>query len=128
MALYPLPSVLVTDDDRDLRETLGVVLEARGYHPLLAADGEEAVRIVSQEEVHLVLVDLHLPRWSGIETVQRVREVHQEMPCIMMSAAWDEANLAAARSMDVFSMLSKPLGQSQVTDSIQRALSVAYDW
>ena len=52
------PSLLITDDDRDVRETLGSIFKPRGFQTLLASDGKEALDIVQHEQVHLVLIDM----------------------------------------------------------------------
>ena len=63
------PSLLITDDDSDFRETLQVVFEPQGFRTLLAGDGEEAIEIVRHEEVHLLLLDMHMPKLTGLETL-----------------------------------------------------------
>ena len=67
------PSLLITDDDADFRETLGDIFERRGFRILLAPDGEEALQIAVREPVHLLVTDLHMPRLSGLETIRRMR-------------------------------------------------------
>ena len=54
-------SILITDDDRDCRETLRDIVEPQGFRTLLASSGEEALDIVHGEPVHLVLLDMHMP-------------------------------------------------------------------
>ena len=66
------PSLLITDDDRDFRETLRDVFEPRGFHTVLASDGVEALEIVRTREIHLVLIDMHMPRLSGMEAIDRI--------------------------------------------------------
>ena len=51
-----MPSMLITDDDRDFRETLGGLFEERGFHTMLAGDGQEAFEIVQRVTVHVVLL------------------------------------------------------------------------
>jgi len=68
------PSLLITDDDAALRETLGGLFQPRGFRVLFAGDGEEALRIVGQEEVHLILLDMHMPKLTGLETLRRVKQ------------------------------------------------------
>ena len=68
------PRLLITDDDRDFRETVAGVLIDRGFETLQAADGEEALNIVSRQEVHLLLLDMQMPRLSGLETIERIRQ------------------------------------------------------
>jgi CheY-like chemotaxis protein len=66
------PRLLITDDDRDFRETVAGVLTDRGFETLQAADGEEALEIVVRQEVHLLLLDMQMPRLSGLETIERL--------------------------------------------------------
>src|SRR4051794_29135653 len=73
MSLLTSPRLLITDDDRDFRETVAGVLSDRGFETLQAADGEEALKIVCRQEVHLLLLDMQMPRLSGLETIERLR-------------------------------------------------------
>ena len=122
------PAILITDDDRDFRETLRDAFEPRGFQTHLAADGEEALQVVGREQVHLLLLDMHMPRLDGIETVRRLRERQVAAPCILMSARMDEALAEQARQEDFFSSLPKPIQFGQVIDAVHRALRVAYGW
>ena len=70
------PSLLITDDDRDFRETVAGMLSDRGFETLQAGDGEEALKIVCRQEVHLLLLDMQMPRLSGLETIERLRDLH----------------------------------------------------
>lgn len=67
------PRLLITDDDRDFRETAAGLLSDRGFETLQAADGEEALQIVYRQQVHLLLLDMQMPRLSGLETIERLR-------------------------------------------------------
>src|SRR5262245_38996304 len=60
------PRLLITDDDRDFRETVAGLLSDRGFETLQAGDGEEALELVGKFEVHLLLLDMHMPRLSGL--------------------------------------------------------------
>ena len=129
MKLEP-PSLLITDDDRDFRETLRGVFEPRGFRTLLAADGDEALDIVQQQPVHLVLLDMHMPRLSGLETIRRIRQMPLEtaLPCILISAALDEEIEAEARRQRAFSVLAKPIRLREITGLVQQALTQTYNW
>src|SRR5688500_6906858 len=83
------PSLLITDDDRDFRETLRSVFEPRGFETLLAADGQEALEIMQAHPVHVLLDDMHMPRLTGLETIRRLRELSRPIPAILMSAELD---------------------------------------
>ena len=69
-----VPSLLITDDDYDFRETLRGVFEPRGFHTLTAGDGEEALEILKHETVHLALFDMHMPRLSGLDAIRRLKQ------------------------------------------------------
>ncbi|HZL87917.1 MAG TPA: response regulator [Pirellulaceae bacterium] len=129
MKLQP-PSLLITDDDRDFRETLRGVFEPRGYQTLLAADGDEALDIVQRQAVHLVLLDMHMPRLSGLETIRRIRQLPLDvvLPCILISAALDAEIEEEARRQRAFSVLSKPVRLREITGLVQQALFQTYDW
>lgn len=122
------PNLLITDDDRDFRETLGGVFEARGFRTLLAGDGEEALKIVEQNPVHLVLLDMHMPRLTGLETIHRLREMHLALPCILLSAALDQAIEKEARAAAAFEVLSKPVRLPDITGIVGRAMQQVYNW
>jgi CheY-like chemotaxis protein len=129
MKLEP-PSLLITDDDRDFRETLRGVFEPRGFRTLLAADGDEALDIVQRQPVHLALLDMHMPRLSGLETIRRIRQMRLDivLPCILISAALDDAIEEEARRQRAFSVLSKPIRLREITGLVQQALMQTYEW
>lgn len=124
------PSLLITDDDRDFRETLGGVFAPRGFRTLLAADGEEALDVLRREPVHLVMLDMHMPRLSGLETIRRIRQLDLDvaLPCILISAALDDTIEEEARRQHAFSILSKPVRLKDITGIVQQALLQTYNW
>jgi CheY-like chemotaxis protein len=122
------PSLLITDDDFDFRQTLKEALEPQGFRTLLAGDGEEALAIVRRETVHLALLDMHMPRLSGLETIRRVRELHQRLPCILISAAMDESLAQEAERVKAYSVLSKPVRLADLNGMIRGALRATYAW
>ncbi|MBN2578657.1 MAG: response regulator [Pirellulales bacterium] len=122
------PSLLITDDDQDFRETLRGALEPKGFRTLVAGDGEEALKVVRREEVHLVLLDVHMPRLSGLETLKRLHEFRAILPCILLSAQLDEKILEQARLARAFSVLSKTVTLRQITHVVQQALEGTYNW
>ena len=121
------PSLLITDDDRDFRETLRGVLEPR-FRTLVAGDGEEALDIVRRQEVHLLLLDMHMPKLTGLETLRRVKQFKSRLPCILLSAALDEALIRQAELAQAFSVLSKPVTRQQLTSTVEAALRRIYNW
>jgi CheY-like chemotaxis protein len=123
---YPTkPSLLITDDDAGFRETLRSVFEPR-FQTLLAGDGEEALRIVRTQPIHLVLVDMHMPRLTGLEVLRRMGQLQVRVPCILLSANLDEQLIRQARQANAFSVLSKPVSRQRITWTVEQAMQVTY--
>jgi CheY-like chemotaxis protein len=121
------PSILITDDDRVARETLREIFEPVGYRTLLAESGEEALDIVRENDVHLALMDLNLPRLSGLETISLVRQIKGVLPMILITAEHDENLLRKALSADAFCVLAKPVSKNVIIYVVTRALEKYYD-
>ena len=122
------PSLLITDDDAAFRETLRGVFEPRGFRTYLAGDGEEAMRIVRDEEVHLVLLDMHMPKLTGLEVLRLLKQFKSILPIILLSAGLDEWLIDQARRAQAFSVLPKPVSGRQITGIVRQALKQAYNW
>ncbi len=124
------PKLLIADDDRDFRESLGEVFQRRGYSTHLAADGCEAVEFVqTSHELHLVLLDVHMPRLSGLEALEHIRRVtDRSLPCILMSAQLNESIVRQAAQLDTASVLSKPFTLRDITGTVEQILRASYGW
>lgn len=124
------PKLLIADDDRDFRESLNEVFTRRGFATQLAADGCEAVEIVqSDSNLHLVLLDVHMPRLSGIEALQQIRRLAQDtLPCILMSAQFDEQIVRQAEQLETASLLSKPFTLRDLTGAVEEIFRHSYGW
>jgi CheY-like chemotaxis protein len=120
-------SILITDDDRTARETLRDIVEPAGFRTLLAGSGEEAIDILCDQEVHLVLMDMHLPRMTGLETLDLARQIKGLLlPTILMSGEHDEELLRKALSAHVFCVLAKPVNRNIVIHVVHRVLEKFY--
>ena len=122
------PSLLISDDDLNFRETLESVFAPRGFRILLAGDGEEALHIVRTQEVHLALLDMHMPKLTGLETLRLVKQFKAMLPCILMSAHWDELLIEQAHSAHAFLVLPKTVTLRQITGAVWQALERTYHW
>ena len=120
------PSILITDDDPIARETLREIFEPVGYRTLLAESGEEALDIVREHDVHLALMDLNLPRLSGLETISLVRQIKGVLPMILITAEHDENLLRKALSANAFCVLAKPVSKNVIIYVVTRALEKFY--
>lgn len=118
-------SLLITDDDPESRETLREIFEPKGFETLLAESGEEAIDIVRDRDVHLALMDMHLPQLSGLEAMSIFCSI-KPLPTILMSADYDERLLRKALSARVFCVLPKPVSPNLIIYTVTRALEKFY--
>jgi CheY-like chemotaxis protein len=119
-------SILITDDDSNCRQALRDIMEPEGYRTLLASSGEEALDIVSEEPVHLALLDMHMPTLTGLETLLLVRQINAVLPCILLTADATDQLMRQALNARVYSVLAKPVSKNVVLYTVVRALLRAY--
>ena len=120
--VQPNYSILITDDDRRCREALREIMEPEGFRTLLASSGEEALGIVEEEPVHLLLLDVHMPRLTGLETLELVRQFNAMLPCILVTADVDERLMRQAQQARAYSVIPKPVSKNVVLYTVVRAL------
>ena len=103
------PTVLVADDNEDTRQMLHMLLTGKGYRVLEAADGEEAVRLTSNEEPGLVLLDLQLPKMNGLNVIRQLRnEMHlTTVPLVIITGYDKHFDTAVAAGCDDY--MVKPI-------------------
>ena len=66
--------VLIVEDDKEIREGIKIYLKSQGYQVYQAADGVEGLEVIDQEEIHLAIVDIMMPRMDGITMTAKLRE------------------------------------------------------
>lgn len=120
-------SILITDDDPAARETLRDIVAPLGYRTLMAESGEEAIDVIRQHEVHLALMDMHLPRISGLETISIVRQIKGVIPAILITADQDDNLMRRALSEHAFCVLAKPVSRHVVIYVVHKAIEKYYD-
>ena len=120
-------SIVIADDDTPCREALRDIVQPAGYRTLLASSGEEALDIVRQEgRVHLVLLDMHMPRLTGLETLQLVHRINAMLPAILITGDANESLLRQACQAHVYSVIPKPVSKNVVLYTVVRALARSY--
>ena len=119
-------SILITDDDTASRAAMREIVEPAGFQTLLASSGEEAVDIVREEPVHLVLLDMQMPTLTGLETLQLVHQINALLPCVLVTANATEALMRQALGAHAYSVIAKPVSKNVVLYTVVRALLRAY--
>ncbi|MFD0942231.1 response regulator transcription factor [Savagea faecisuis] len=100
-------TILVADDDQDIRDGIEIYLHNEGYHVLKAADGVEALQLLEKNEVHLLILDIMMPNMDGITATFKIRE-QQNVPIIMLSAKSEDTDKIHGLSVGADDYVTKP--------------------
>jgi two-component system, NtrC family, response regulator AtoC len=115
-------TVLVADDELNLRRILGAIVRREGHKVLAASDGEEALALLARHEVHTVITDLRMPNVDGMELLRRVIQDWPDVPVIILTAHGSVDNAVAAVKLGAFDYIEKPFEQDQIKQVISTAL------
>jgi CheY-like chemotaxis protein len=115
-------TVLVVDDERDLRDMIVMALSAKGYCVLSAPDGQEALDIVEANVVDAVISDLRMPFVDGMELLERLKLLDVWKPIVVLMSAYHDLSSADAYEGGAEGFLTKPFRMVNVHDSLQRLL------
>ncbi len=114
--------ILVVDDEKDITDLLSEYLELEGYEVLKANDAEEAEKILSSQEISLMLTDIRMPKKSGIELLKEAKRKYCDLEVVMISALRDINMAIEAMKAGAFSYLLKPFNLSDVSMNVKNAL------
>lgn len=117
--------VLVVDDEASIRRSLEGVLKDEGFSVVLAEDGESAIRILMNNRPALVLLDIWMPGMDGLETLRKIKEIHQDIPVVMISGHATISTAVAATRLGAMDFLEKPLDLSGTIQLVRRVLHQA---
>lgn len=123
-----IPNLLVSDDDAAFRKVVSEGLARRGFRVTEASDGHEAIEVINRSEVHVALIDVHMPRVTGLEVIRHLQGRPQSPPCVLMSAELNDEIRLEAERMCAYQVLSKPIRLNRLTDIVCGALSEIYGW
>ena len=119
-----MATILVADDEAAVRRVVEAVLSGEGYTILQAADGEEALEVLSREPVDLAIVDLRMPRMNGWTLIRQLRQAGSRVKILAAAGTGEEA-LAEARAIGADRTTGKPFHVDElravVRDLIEQA-------
>ncbi len=114
-------TILVCDDDREIAGAIEVYLKNEGYRVLKAADGLEALEILQKETVHLILMDIMMPRMDGMKATMRIRE-NKNIPIIMLSAKTEDYDKIMGLNMGADDYITKPFNPLELIARVKSQL------
>src|SRR3954469_3528254 len=120
-----MPSVMIVDDEPNIRRMVGALLGAEGYEVRDAPDGVTAVARAIEQEPDVLLLDLMMPgELDGLATLGRVREALPDVPVVMMSGKAGLSDAVKATKLGAFNFLEKPLSPEGVLLALSSALEL----
>lgn len=119
-------TILIVDDDQQIRNMLRMTLEREGYQVVEAADGVKAVTAVKAQEIDLVITDIVMPEKEGIELIMELKSMDEERRIIAISGGGrinPEDYLKWARRFGVDQTFSKPVDRTKLLEAVARLLA-----
>ena len=114
-------NILVVDDDREIVRSLAKLLEVEGYQVYKAYHGLEALDILMERQIHLILLDVMMPKLNGLSALMKIREKNN-IPVIMLSAKTEESDKVLGLSMGADDYVTKPFSMSVLVSKISAML------
>lgn len=112
--------ILVTEDDRVQREIIGDILEQAGYQVVSCSSGEQALEAISETEFDILLTDLRMPGWDGLELLRKAKQISPELDVVIMTAYATIKTAVTAIKEGATDYLEKPFDKDELLLVISR--------
>lgn len=119
--------ILVVDDDKEIVGAIEIYLKKEGYHILKAYNGNQALKVIQENEIHLVILDIMMPEKDGIETLEEIRK-HKSIPVILLSAKSEDYDKIGGLNSGADDYITKPFNPleliARVNSNLRRYVSL----
>jgi two-component system response regulator (stage 0 sporulation protein F) len=112
--------ILIVDDDSDIVKIITAMLEGKNWKTFTALSGEEALKLVSSKRPDVVLLDIMMPKMSGIEVLKKIKEIEPEVRIIMITAFGDVESYLDSMELGAFEYINKPFGTKELLQMIEK--------
>ena len=116
-----MANILVCDDDREIVDAIDIYLKNEGFSVLKAYDGQQAVDILKTEEVHLLVIDIMMPKLDGIRATLKIRET-SSIPIIILSAKSEDADKILGLNIGADDYVTKPFNPLELVARVKSNL------
>ena len=116
-----MQTILVCDDDKEIVEAIEIYLQQEGFHVLKAYDGEEALEILKNNEVHLLIMDVMMPKLDGIRATLKIRE-NSSIPIIILSAKTEDSDKILGLNIGADDYVEKPFNPLELMARVKTQL------
>ena len=113
--------VLVVDDEKEIRDVIEIYLKNEGVTVLKAKDGIEALEIINEHQIHLIILDIMMPKLDGISTTYKIRE-QKNIPIIILSAKSEDADKILGLHMGADDYVTKPFNPMELVARVKSQL------
>ena len=117
-----MANILICDDEKDIVNALKIYLTAEGYQTFEAYNGEEALAILAQEEIHLVIMDIMMPLLDGISAVAKIREENNTIPVILLTAKSEDTAKVLGLNIGADDYVTKPFNPIELLARVKAQL------
>ncbi|WP_294349965.1 response regulator transcription factor [uncultured Clostridium sp.] len=114
-------NVLVVDDEKEIRDAIEIYLRGENLKVLKAEDGLEALDILESNQIHLIILDIMMPRLDGIKTCMKIRE-NNNIPIIMLSAKGEDSDKILGLNVGADDYISKPFNHLELVARVKSQL------
>lgn len=114
-------NILVVDDDKEIVESICIFLRVEGYNVLCAYDGIEALDMLQENEIHLIILDVMMPRLDGINTLMKLRK-SKNVPVILLSAKSEDSDKILGLTAGADDYVTKPFNPSELVARVKSQL------
>lgn len=114
-------NILICDDERDIVSALKIYLEAEGYATFAAYNGKEALKVLSERDIHLVLMDIMMPEMDGISAMVKIRE-SSNVPVILLTAKGEDTDKVLGLNVGADDYITKPFNPVEMLARVRSQL------
>lgn len=118
--------ILVVDDEHLIRWSLEQNLKKQGYDVMTAGTGEDALKMVREEQPDLILLDIQMPGINGLEVLEKVKEIDEDIVVIMVTAQGGLETAVNAMRLGAYDYINKPFNLDELAIVIRKALETSY--
>jgi len=116
-----MANILVCDDDKEIVEAIEIYLKQEGYQIYKAYDGEQALAMLKTEDIHLLIIDIMMPKLDGIRATLKIRE-HSGIPIIMLSAKSEDTDKILGLNIGADDYITKPFNPLELVARVKSNL------
>jgi len=114
-------NILVCDDDKEILDAIKIYLEHEGYKVFKASNGLAALEVIEENEIHLVIMDVMMPRMDGLRATMKIRE-DKSIPVIMLSAKSEDTDKILGLNMGADDYITKPFNPLELIARVKSQL------